>query len=212
MDTQEKIEYIADYYGWDKQYMMVVEEMSELTKAICKHRRMWGRNPEGHLIPSRERDAMLEEAADVQVMLYQAAYLLRAEEEIGRIVEEKLDRQIGIIGEEKGKKHAAGVYPLKDDMPRYKGFLILKCQHCGKIHDFCAKYSIAYLKCRECGRKTELSEPLNPAYVNCDCGRSSRYLTNLTDTVIEVGCVSCHKPIDLEWNGKKKCYQTIREG
>ena len=192
--------------------MMVVEEMSELTKAICKHRRMWGRNPEGHLIPSRERDAMLEEAADVQVMLYQAAYLLRAEEEIGRIVEEKLDRQIGIIGEEKGKKHAAGVYPLKDDMPRYKGFLILKCQHCGKIHDFCAKYSIAYLKCRECGRKTELSEPLNPAYVNCDCGRSSRYLTNLTDTVIEVGCVSCHKPIDLEWNGKKKCYQTIREG
>lgn len=133
MDTQEKIEYIADHYGWDKQYMMVVEEMSELTKAICKHRRMWGRNPEGHLIPSKERDAMLEEAADVQVMLYQAAYLLRAEEEIGRIVEEKLDRQIRIIEEEKGKKHAAGVYPLKDDMPRYKGFLFLKCQEVARL-------------------------------------------------------------------------------
>ena len=53
-------------YGDRAQMDMMIEEMSELTKAICKFRRA---------DTNITRDAVLEEMADVQIMLYQMALI-----------------------------------------------------------------------------------------------------------------------------------------
>ena len=36
MNIEDKIKYIADYYGHDRQALQLIEEMAELTQAICK--------------------------------------------------------------------------------------------------------------------------------------------------------------------------------
>lgn len=53
-------------YGEGPQMDMMIEEMSELTKAICKYRR--GQTEE-------TADAILEEMVDVQIMLDQMAVI-----------------------------------------------------------------------------------------------------------------------------------------
>lgn len=49
-------------YGVDAQTDMMIEEMSELTKALCKYRRKES---------DETRDNIIEEMADVQIMLDQ---------------------------------------------------------------------------------------------------------------------------------------------
>lgn len=54
------IQKALDAYGYDLQKQVAIEEMSELTKEICKDFRGKG-----------NRENILEEIADVQFMLYQ---------------------------------------------------------------------------------------------------------------------------------------------
>ena len=93
---------------------------------------------------------------------------------------------------------------------KYKGFLLIKCQHCGKVSAYCVKSEYAYRKCQECGERTYFDQPLKPAWMNCECGRESRYLTNMEDHYIEHTCIDCGQPVTMEWNEKKKLYQTIK--
>lgn len=93
---------------------------------------------------------------------------------------------------------------------KYKGFLLIKCQHCGKVSAYCVKSEYAYHECRECGEKTYFDQPLKPAWMNCECGKNSRYLTNMEDYYIEHTCIDCGQPVTMEWNEKKKLYQTIK--
>lgn len=54
-------------YGAPSQTDMCIEEMSKLTKAICKHRRAC-KNADGY---DETHDSIIEEIADVQIMLDQ---------------------------------------------------------------------------------------------------------------------------------------------
>lgn len=54
------IQKAIDTYGYDLQKQVAIEEMSELTKEICKDFR-----------GKQNRENIIEEIADVQIMLYQ---------------------------------------------------------------------------------------------------------------------------------------------
>lgn len=84
-----RIEQIADHYGFTSQADMLCEESAEFMVALSKLRR--GR-PEAY-------DNIKEEVADVLIMARQLRYLL-GYEEIDKIIEDKLSRQMRRISDE----------------------------------------------------------------------------------------------------------------
>ena len=75
-----------DTYGYDAQLKMAIEEMSELTKAICK---LWRADTEEEF--ERLLEDVAEETADVTIMVLQVASMAGGEE-VDRIMNEKLER------------------------------------------------------------------------------------------------------------------------
>lgn len=91
-ETDNRLKKIADYYGFTSQADMLTEEAAEFTVALNKLRR-------GH---ADAYEHIKEEVADVLVIAYQLRHLLGAES-IDKIIEEKVERQLGRIREEKGE-------------------------------------------------------------------------------------------------------------
>jgi NTP pyrophosphatase (non-canonical NTP hydrolase) len=84
-----RIEQIATHYGFTSQADMLCEESAEFMVALNKLRR--GK--------SEAYDNIKEEVADVLIVARQLRYLL-GYEDIDRIINEKLDRQIRRIADE----------------------------------------------------------------------------------------------------------------
>lgn len=97
---KQKIQSIADHYGFRKQSMMMIEECSELQKAICKWHRERGDLRRSESSGCDERTAIIDELADVIIMANQISYLLSAEDEVSEQIEFKLDRQLRRMEEE----------------------------------------------------------------------------------------------------------------
>ncbi len=101
-ETKQKIQKIAQTYGYDAQSRQCIEEMAELTQAINKFWRKQldcGEKEVSQSFPvSPEHMNLKEEIADVYIMLHQMMYLLGIKS-IDKTVNEKLDRQIGRIEE-----------------------------------------------------------------------------------------------------------------
>lgn len=75
---------IINYYGHESQKMMLLEEMAELQKEICKDMRGMP-NPE----------AIIAEVADVLIMLEQIQMMYRiSETKLHAVTNEKLHRQL----------------------------------------------------------------------------------------------------------------------
>lgn len=81
MDEREILQKAIEKYGEDAQTKMVLEEMSELQKEICKRWR--GKN---------NQDSIAEETADVEIMLEQLKMMLGIQEEVKAYREKKLAR------------------------------------------------------------------------------------------------------------------------
>ena len=98
---QERIEIIADHYGYDSQSRQLIEEMSELTVAINK---LWRINQtEAGKDPIRRLPcviAIFEEMADVELMIQQIKYLMDCEIDVEEIKERKIKRQLARIEKE----------------------------------------------------------------------------------------------------------------
>ena len=96
-EVWNKLKSISEFYGYDAQSRQCIEEMAELTQAINKFWRRplqcgsVRREPHG-FSDSEEYQNLVEEIADVQIMLWQLAYLLNAD--VLPIIEQKLDRQL----------------------------------------------------------------------------------------------------------------------
>lgn len=93
---------IADTYGIEKQSDIAIEEMAELTKALLKFRRIIPAHTEAVTAAKN----IVEELADVQIMILQLEYLLRSlgwttEGEWYKIIKEKINRQLGRIAAER---------------------------------------------------------------------------------------------------------------
>ena len=101
---KQKIQSIADYYGFRKQSMMMIEECSELQKAICKWHRNRGDSLRSESSDCTERRDIIDELADVIIMAKQITYLLSAEDEVSEQIEFKLDRQLRRMEEESSKE------------------------------------------------------------------------------------------------------------
>lgn len=81
-------------FGEEAQMVMAIEEMSELTKELCKHRR--GRD---------NVEAIAEEIADVEIMLQQMVILYGCAESVETFRRDKLERLAGRIKEVKEHEH-----------------------------------------------------------------------------------------------------------
>lgn len=84
--------FIINTYGVKPQEDIAIEELSELQKAILKHRRYGDKETE---------QAIIDEIADVQIMLEQLKIIYSCHKDVEERVEYKIDRQIKRIK----KKH-----------------------------------------------------------------------------------------------------------
>lgn len=100
MKLEEKIEFIANHYGYDAQSRQCIEEMAELTQAINKWWRVCGNGQNTEKSIAECRYNLVEEIADVFIMLCQLEYLLDLELEVSKMSTKKLDRTLERIKEE----------------------------------------------------------------------------------------------------------------
>ena len=86
----ESCQAIANYYGARSQLMMAIEEMSELTKEICKYERFKG-----------NESKLIDEIADVKIMVEQLEYILGVNKEVDSRITYKLERQLRRMEQER---------------------------------------------------------------------------------------------------------------
>lgn len=89
----EVLQECIDTYGADKQIDQTIEEMSELTKALLKHRQLEGENVNSTSAADLARADILEETADVIIMLIQIIMIFGGRDFVERTIESKVDRQ-----------------------------------------------------------------------------------------------------------------------
>ena len=106
--------------------------------------------------------------------------------------------------------------PVQDPTPhahteprKWKSFLMIECEHCGKVKGFNSKQEIDTFRC-DCGQHTPLGD-LVPMTAMCECGKHWRYFTNMTRDNYELNCINCGSPIPVFWNDKKGKYETLIE-
>ena len=88
---------IAERYGFDNQAQQLIEEMAELTKAICKQFRINGKGqPVRNMSAEEVEDNLIEELADVRLVLGQVIYLMDCEDEVENIEKQKITRTFEI--------------------------------------------------------------------------------------------------------------------
>lgn len=98
-ETLKKNLMIVDYYGVKAQIPVWIEEMSELTKVLCKWFRKYD-ELKGDISMQLLKD-MKEEIADVNICLDQLKYCIQyTEDELMESYKYKVDRQINRIDEE----------------------------------------------------------------------------------------------------------------
>ena len=90
---KEDLEYIVQHYGIQKQMFVWIEEMSELTKVICKWARKYD-ELDGDLTPQLRKD-FIDEITDVTVSLDQIKLAINLlEEELRNNYKWKVNRQL----------------------------------------------------------------------------------------------------------------------
>lgn len=101
--------------------------------------------------------------------------------------------------------------PEKDSSPTfsYKGFMYIKCLHCGKFHGYFIKEPMDYYVCRECTKSFRFKESLSKLYLDCACGNHIWYRTNLGDFAHEIACPRCNALVDVKFNQDTGDYVTI---
>lgn len=90
-----------------------------------------------------------------------------------------------------------GVNVKQDKLDGYKGFLYLRCEHCGEEHAFNIKTPIEDYVCKKCGGVMPLQD-LRRARFRCECGREWKYYTNVDSRLLETTCVNCMPPMVAE--------------
>lgn len=88
----ERLKQIADHYGLDEQLNMLQEECAELIQAASKYKRRKLIDDYQHIV---------EEIADVEIMIAQVKYLLKMPNyHVDCVKEEKIKRQLERIQKE----------------------------------------------------------------------------------------------------------------
>lgn len=96
----EVLQECVNTYGAEAQVDMAVEEMSELTKALLKYRR---KEAQGSKDLEEARENILEEVADVIIMLTQLIMIYGGRDLVQETIENKVDRQIKRLANTEGE-------------------------------------------------------------------------------------------------------------
>lgn len=96
----EVLQECVDTYGAEAQVDMAVEEMSELTKALLKYSR---KEAQGSKDLEAARENILEEVADVIIMLTQLIMIYGGRDLVQETIENKVDRQIKRLANTEGE-------------------------------------------------------------------------------------------------------------
>lgn len=89
-EYKKSIAAIANFYGYESQSRQLIEEMAELTVAINK----WWRSTGSVEERASKRANIVEELADVSIVLSQIIYLLCASKEVEDVKQAKIWRQL----------------------------------------------------------------------------------------------------------------------
>lgn len=92
-----------------------------------------------------------------------------------------------------------------------KGFVILKCPHCGEARVSFFRQPQSAFRCFRCKRESpaDLNE-MRTAYTKCPCCENELvYRTNFTAEYMEVPCKKCGAPIDCRLDADGTAYNTI---
>ena len=85
IQRQKQLLFIINTYGTNVQQDIAIEELSELQKAILKHRRFTDKETEKGII---------DEIADVSIMLEQLKIIYSCSREVEEQIDYKIERQI----------------------------------------------------------------------------------------------------------------------
>lgn len=86
---------VAGFYGYEAQSNQLVEECAELIQAVNKYRRARGLGQATPVELMAAKDNLIEEIADVEVMLDQIKYLLKVHElDIQAVKDKKMSRTL----------------------------------------------------------------------------------------------------------------------
>lgn len=125
----------------------------------------------------------------------------------------RVERMFGNFKAAQGAAQSTAPTAAQSEPPKgpesYKGFLLVKCEECGKIRGFCAKTPATSSRC-ECGHRTEL-HGMRIAHLECKCGSRFTYHTNITEEVFDYPCLHCGSPVDLRLNKRGDTYVTIKD-
>lgn len=149
--ADERIKEIVKAYGYDAQSRQCIEEMAELTQAINKFWRkdlMCGLEEknffERHFSDkytriSETHDNLLEEIADVEIMLEQMKVMLHCEGTIRTMINDKLERQIARIRKSKkeSEKMSSTEAMQRLEMYRWGAQQNENTQYDEKLHNAC---------------------------------------------------------------------------
>ena len=103
-NEKELIMTIADSYGYAEQSMQCIEECAELIQAINKFRRAANEHKPYEVLQEKVLN-IIEEIADVELMLEQMVYLIRVKrEDIDAIKKQKINRTISRMNSEPSTK------------------------------------------------------------------------------------------------------------
>ena len=94
-NMKNELKTIGLHYGFEAQSQMFIEEMSELTKALCKYNRT-----DNLLEKHNLWDDIEEELADVLVLAGQFLEIWADKDNVDAIVKAKVERQLKRIYEE----------------------------------------------------------------------------------------------------------------
>lgn len=99
----KKIQHIADTYGYEAQSNQLQEEAAELIQAINKLRRAQGAGQACKISEHEAKHNLIEELADVEVMIRQLVYLLDCNVVFQEFIEDKVSRTLLRMGSDELK-------------------------------------------------------------------------------------------------------------
>ena len=91
-----------------------------------------------------------------------------------------------------------------------KGFVHIRCAGCGKAISTCLHEEREIFCCKKCGHPNPLEKLTNIHFKCPGCGFKGRYRTNRTEAGIQMECLQCSRPVDLDRNGRGD-YVTVEE-
>lgn len=96
---------IAEFYGYENQSLLLIEELSELTKALTKLTRInSGQTSSKQITVEQAIDNIKEEMADVIIMIEQVKDILNiSDEDIEEIIKLKIERTNKVMKEDQNK-------------------------------------------------------------------------------------------------------------